>query len=352
MPNPRKPARLWLRKRTDGSPAKWVILDGGDQFPTGCSAFEIEKAHDALQSHLAERHKPDTKQRSIYRISCSDVLNMFVDTIPANSPSRATRLYHVMALEEFWGDLKMSDITRTNCRAYVEFRPVKASTARQELKTLQAAVNSWHKESPLESVPQVTLPPPAPPKERVLTRDEAAALLWACRAVRRNGRVEGYHVSRVVRLGLATGTRSKAMLELAWMAQVKGGWIDLDNGILFRRGWRDRETSKRRAPVALPPKALAMCRRWKAMDDRDGINSVIHYRKAPVAKLRNSWAAVAKASGLHDVTPHTLKHTAVSWMLMNGVKLSEVSMLTGTDMVTLERVYAHCVAIADAKKKA
>ena len=114
-------------------------------------------------------------------------------------------------------------VTAPNCRAYVSYRPVKPSTARLELKTLQTAINHWHRESPLSAVPRVTLPAPAPPRERVLNRKEVAALLRASRKPRDNNQVMAAHVGRLIRLCLATGSRSGAMLALSWMPQVKGG---------------------------------------------------------------------------------------------------------------------------------
>ena len=341
MPNPQKPARLWLRKRNDGSPATWFILHGGRQFSTGCTALEVEAAETAIATFIAENRKPDTRQRDLDRIPCADVLSLYLDSLPDNS-SRPTRVIHIANLDGFWGDRMLDTVTATNCRAYVAHRPVKPATARLELKTLQTAINFWHKESPLSAVPRVTLPPAAPPRERVLNRKEVAALLRAARKQRQNHYVEGAHVSRLIRLCLATGSRSGAMLALGWMPQVKGGWIDVENGIIYRRAAGEANSSKRRPPTVLVERDRQMCQRWKASDAEKGIKAVIHYKGQPVKKLRRSWTAVVKAAKLGpEVTPHTLKHTAVTWMVMDGMPLLTISRITGTDVVTLERVYAH-----------
>jgi integrase len=50
---------------------------------------------------------------------------------------------------------------------------------------------------------------------------------------------------------------------------------------------------------------------------------------------------VALAGLGRDVTPHTLKHTAISWMLWNGKTVWEVSEDTGTSVKTIEDVYGH-----------
>jgi hypothetical protein len=96
----------------------------------------------------------------------------------------------------FWGDKFLSDVKGSTCRGYLNFRSkllgtsstelrppqkrfVKSSTARQELKTFQAVINHWHRESPLVAVPKVTLPEPGARRERVLERSEVARMLWA-----------------------------------------------------------------------------------------------------------------------------------------------------------------------------
>jgi integrase len=341
MPNSQKPARLWLRKRKDGSPAIWVILHGGRQHGTGCAALEVAEAETALQTFIAENRTPDIRQRDFARIPCADVLSLYLDSLPDNS-SRPTRMIHIANLDGFWGDKMLDAVTSTNCRAYVAYRPVKPATARLELKTLQTAINHWHRESPLSAVPRVTLPAPAPPKERVLNRREVAALLRACRKPRDNNQVMAAHVARLIRLCLATGSRSGAMLALSWMPQLKGGWIDVENGIIYRRAAGEANSSKRRPPTVLPENDRRMCQRWKALDAKKAITSVIHFHGSPVKKLRRSWTAIVKAAGLAgDVTPHTLKHTAVTWMVMDGMPMLTISRITGTDVVTLEKVYAH-----------
>jgi Phage integrase family len=47
------------------------------------------------------------------------------------------------------------------------------------------------------------------------------------------------------------------------------------------------------------------------------------------------------AAGLEDVTPHTLKHTAVTWLLQRGVPIWEVAGYVGTSPQTIARVYGH-----------
>ena len=336
MPNPRKPARLWLRERSDGSPSTWYILGVGKPVATGCTALEIDAANEALKTYIAEHHKVDTRKRDLNAISCADVMSLYLDQIPPDSPSRATRLYHLKALEPFWASKMLGDVKGSTCRAYVAHRPVKPQTARLELKTLQVAINHWHKESPLVAVPKVTLPPPAPPKERFLERSEVARMLWACRKLKLP------HVARFIIIGIYTGTRHNAILSLRWSKSLSGGYIDLQRRTLFRRGVHERETSKRKPPFSFGERLHSHFGRWYRYDEAMGVQTVIAYQGAKIKKMKRAWRSVCKEAGLgNDVTPHTLRHTFVTWELWKGRTIWEVAGDAGADASTIERVYGH-----------
>lgn len=333
MPQIAKGARLYLRKRK-GRDAVWVIRCGPDEIGTGCGAGDVAGAHKALEAYLARTFRADTSQRDLAAISVAEVLTLYAAELPADSPSRATIGYHIKALLPYWNGKTLAGVKGSACRAYVASRPVQASTARQELKTLQAAINHWHRESPLAAVPKVTLPKTAQPRERVLDRKEAASLLAAARALRMP------HVARFILIGLYTGTRHEALLKLRWQPSLAGGHPDLARGILYRRGSAERETSKRRPPVRIGARLAGHLARWKTIDGGDG--PVIHYHGAPIARMKKAWKACVTRAGLSaDVTPHTLRHTCASWALWNGATIWDTAGLIGADASTVEKVYGH-----------
>ena len=114
------------------------------------------------------------------------------------------------ALLPFWGDLKLSHVKGETCRRYGKWRGVSPSTVRRELGTLQAAMNYAHREGYVTSAPVVTLPDAAASKDRWLTRDEAAKLIWT--AYRGH---KSKHIARFILIGLYTGTRKDAILRMA-----------------------------------------------------------------------------------------------------------------------------------------
>ena len=74
-------------------------------------------------------------------------------------------------------------------------------------------------------------------------------------------------------------------------------------------------------------------RRWKRGQ------YVIEWNGKPVTKLRTSWRKAAKRSGLY-VTPHSLRHTAATWLMQRGASKWDAAGFLGMSMDTLERVYA------------
>ena len=283
---------------------------------------------------------------------------LYATEIAPALPSAATISYQGAALLKFWGDRTLAQVKGSSCREYVKFRTAKSlptkrgndqrtvspATARQELKLLGRAINHWHRESPLDTVPRVTLPDVTSKRERVLSRHEVARMLRAAKTL------NAKHVIRFILIGIYSGTRHSAILGLRWTSSLSSGHVDIQRGILFRRGISEPETSKRRPPYRIAKRLFAHLRRWSA---RDSGNHVIHFHGKPVAKMKRAWATVVNAAGLgSDVTPHVLRHTCASWLLWEGKTIWDVAGIIGADASTVERVYGHHRIEQDERKKA
>lgn len=332
-----KGPRLYLRRRK-GRPATWVILDTGDEVGTGCGENDRRGAEAALAAYITGKHAPQTHLSRPSDILIADVVAIYLRE-RAPHVKRPDFLADTAApIIDWWGDKRLADIRGNTCRQYVAWRVgrgVSDQTARHDLKTLRAAINHYHREyGPLDAVPAVTLPARAEPRSRYLTRSEAARLLWAAR------RVE--HLRRFILIGLYTGTRRSAVLGLKWTTSLHSGWINVEAGILYRRGVAQRATAKRQPPCTLPGRLLAHVARWREQDLRHGIGSVIHVKGAPIATLPKSWASARAAAQLGpDVIPHTLRHTCVTWLLTAGVPAWEVAGFVGMSVDMIDRVYGH-----------
>ena len=338
MPQISKGARLYPYKRK-GRPTMYFIRDGGHFRSTGFTIAERDKANEALRTYL-ENKKPNTDRTDTRDIWVAEVLKLYVLDQPEDKPSKALIGYHVKALEPYWGDKRLSEVKGSTCRAYEAHRlkaGVKSATARRELKTLSAAINHWHKESPLKAVPQVTLPEEGERRERVLEHREAVRMLRACRARKL------HYIERFVLIGLYTGTRHDAILRLQWKEAPVGGHVDLKRGVLYRKGKSEKETSKRRPPVQIAGKLLRLMREWGEHDAKQGFTHVIRYRGEAInGGFRKAWDTIRTDAKLgRDVTPHVLRHTCATWNLWAGKTIWEVAGIIGADASTVERVYGH-----------
>ena len=148
------------------------------------------------------------------------------------------------------------------------------------------------------------------------------------------------HIARFILVGIYTGTRAGAICGAALKPTVGRGWVDLDRGVFYRRPAGTRETNKRQPPVRLPSRLLAHLRRWERL--RLANRAIVEWNREPVKRISKAFRSVRKVAGLgSDVVPHTLRHTAATWLAQSGVSVWEAAGFLGMTAETFERVYGH-----------
>jgi len=346
MSNAAKPARLWLRD-VRGSKV-WYILDNGRQIATGCSADDRASAEEKLAEHIGAKTKPSYDSgRDPAAIPIAEILNIYQQDRGAKIARPQELGQRVTALLGFFGTKPVTALNKRLCRNYAEHRG-RPQAARRELEDLHAALGVAFEEKILtvDFRRDIELPPKAAPRERWLTRSEAARLIWAAwryREVQKGhatGRKSRQHVARFILVALYTGTRSAAVCGAAMGPAIGRGHVDLDQGVFYRRAPGTTDTNKRQPPVRLPGRLLAHMRRWK----RRGISlkAVVEFNGEPVRSVKKAFARCVFDAGLEGkVSPHTLRHTAISWALQNGTKIWDASDFFGVSPEVLNRVYGH-----------
>lgn len=369
MPRKREPPRLYLREDEH----TWIIRDGAKSIRTGCGELDRQGAEEALASYIAKKFTPVVRERDPDQISVAEVLTAYGREHAPSTQDPARIGYAIDALNGWWRGKVLSAVRGNSCRHYADDRGVSDGTIRRELGVLSAAIGHWHREhGPLVSVPVVTLPAAPEPHPHWLTRTEAALLLagalgwyrerWSDIATKREHqrwRRSPFRINRqaarFILLGLYTGTRPGAIVSIRWLASTTGGWVDIDRGVIHRRGAGAVETNKRRPPAKLGKRILAHLRRWKRMDDaaRDHaaaeagrpvatMLNVVSYDGEAVQKIRRSWGSAVELAGLGDeVTPHILRHTRATWLMQSGVDIWEAAGNLGMSPEILRRVYGH-----------
>lgn len=347
MPRNAKGARLWLRpggRASDGRvrAAAWYIRDGNRMRATGCGAGDRDGAEKALAEWIAAKHDPRPAPGRV--VDTADIVNLYLrEVAPRHARPHETAGRAVFLLSHFAGR-PAGEIRPADCRAYAAGRGSEAA-ARRELEDLRAAFRFWESEGHPPTGAALWIPPAAPPRERWLTRAEAARLLWALWRAREaqdgrpTARFTARHTARFVLVALYTGSRAGVILR-ARMAPVEGEpWVDAARGVFHRLGAGERETKKRRPPVRIHPRLLAHIRRWARL----GIASewLIERAGGGVARVSKSFRAGAAAAGLDGVTPHILRHTTATWMMQGGANPWEAGGALGMSTETLERRYGH-----------
>ena len=342
MPRPSKGPRLHLRRDRGRDPV-YIIKDNGRRISTGSADRRV--AEKALAQYLSEKTRP-CGPSGPEELTIAQALTIYAqDHTPETAAPERTG-YALAALDRFWGDHPVSYVKASTCRRYSAERGVSAGTVRRELVVLRAALNFCAKEGYLTSAPPVTLPAPPPPNDRWLTRQEAAWLLRAARSLRKDGR----HLARFILVGLYTGTRKTAILQLRIdQPSTTGGYVDTTNGVMYRQPQGRSQTKKRQPPAKLGRRLLSHIKRWKANGARFVVEDCNGNR---LGDIRKGWSHATELAAklahqkdvqidLSDCTPHVLRHTCATWTMQGGADVWAASGRLGMSVETLEKVYGH-----------
>lgn len=218
----------------------------------------------------------------------------------------------------FFGDLIPQALTKQHGKDYVKKRlnqGVAPSTIHGELSKLKTAIKFAGYEAP-----KFEMPDPGPPRERWLTSEELHKL------------IEGAgmpHVRLFIFMGIFTAARKEAILTLPW-SRVTETYIDFNDP--------DRKkTKKRRAIVPIVPE---LKKELKEARNIAITENVIECYGKPIKNIRKAFERAAERAGIKDVSPHTLRHTAATWMAKRKVPLHEIQVFLGhKGQSTTERVY-------------
>ena len=382
-----KGPRLYLRKgratRNGGRlPDTWVIRDGAHEVSTSCGVDGLPAAERELANYIASKWRPSAAQDADARndpaqVSIAEVLALYAqERAPQLKSDPHTTAGFIRHLLAWWGERMVSEVKRSTCKAYVQHRVeqpirhgetgrlVSDQTARRELEVLSAAIGYWHGEDTLSSRPKVWLPEKPESPRDALTRSQAAALLKAACGYRKakNGswvrlgasaRANRAHLRRFILIGLYTGTRHSVITKLLWAPSASQAWVDLERGMIFRKGKEERESrTKRRPVVKLTPRLLAHMRRWRDDDAgaacREGERAdlyatVLHHGGFAISgKIRRGFASCVRDAGLPaEITPHWLRHTCATWLMEAGAELWQAAGYTGMTTAVLEKHYGH-----------
>jgi len=235
-----------------------------------------------------------------------------------NTRSLSTMDQQMKPLKAFFGDLLPSHISNALLADYAKQREVSDGTILRSLGILKAAIHYAEGNRWIEKQPQFVMPvKQPPPRDLWLTREQVGILI---------DQAKSPHIQLFIMLAVSTAARSGAILDLTWQQ------VDFERRIIdYGRGYGN----KRRAVVPINDdlyEALYVAQEMALTDH------VIEFNGKPIKSLKKSFAKLCKDNRI-TASPHVLRHTAATWMVMDGVPLAEVARLLGDSERTVEKVY-------------
>jgi integrase len=358
MPRRPKGPRLYFRER-QGREGVWVILDRGSETGTGYGPSQCREAEGALEDYLARKRLTTLRACDPSQVTIDEILAFYTDNRSDDLARPDMVASIVPLLMAHAGSDSCAVINGEWCRAYIKKRVTgkiapaplpgrkpklpKQSSVRRDLEHLSACLGYAVKEGILAYAPKITYPKAPAARERFLTRDEAARLIWTCWRYKQRGPKNQVlyplrHLCRFILMGIYSGTRSAAILTASFAAAADRSFIDLSSGVFYRLAEGRAETNKRQPPVGLPDRLLAHLRRWRP---KSNTGWVVTFHGEPVASVKKGFARAAKLAGLDDVTPHVLRHTFMTWVLASGMEIHTAAKIAGMSTKTADRVYGH-----------
>lgn len=147
----------------------------------------------------------------------------------------------------------------------------------------------------------------------------------------------------MILIGIYTGTRSTAIRSLRWVNSIDSRYVDLKNGILYRKGAAERTTTKKCPSIPISDHLRPHPERWQRLDGN--CTHVIHCDGQPLKSVKKAWVKTREAAELDpEVIPHVLRHTAASWGIQNVTTTQELQGLAdylGKSLKLLLDLYGH-----------
>lgn len=186
------------------------------------------------------------------------------------------------------------------------------------------AINEW---GWVEQNPAKKVKRPTEPRGRVrfLSDDERMALLEACKAS------ENCYLYPIVVFALSTGARQGEVLSITWKQ------VDFERNVVRLENTKNNERR------ALPLVGYAYDLLKELYATRRSDTQLVFPRpdgKRHVSIVKKWKRAVAEA-GLEDFKFHDLRHSAASYLAMNGATLAEIAEILGHKTLQMVKRYAH-----------
>ena len=309
-------------------------------FPVETATFErlTDARRWVQQTEVAMREGRHFKTSEAKKRTLKEVIDRYIKFILPNKPkSQYAQSQQLKWWQEAIGQLVLADVTPARISEQRE-KLANGMTARDKVRT-PATVNrylaalshvftvavkewGWLEQNPLSKVSKKKEPRG---RVRFLSDDERQKLLTACQ----NSQSPWLYL--VVVLALSTGARRMEILGLSWED------VDLNRGVITLHETKNGE----RRILPITGHALALLK--EHVNVRVTHTNLVfpgNNLKNPI-DLRTPWETALKNAGIEDFRFHDLRHSAASYLAMNGASLAEIAEVLGHKTLQMVKRYAH-----------
>lgn len=332
-------ATIEVRRADDGtlSYRAKVRLKG---YPAECATFrrKTDATKWAHSIEVAMREGRHFKTAAAKKHTFADLADRYAkEVLPERPKNAANTLRHLSYWKQKLGALVLADITpallvqyRNELLAETTRRkkPRSNATVVRYLATISHAFTvamkdwQWVTDNP---VSKISKPRQARGRERFLSDAERERLLQACRAS------PNCYLLPVVVLAISTGMRRGEIMNLRWPD------IDLRRGTILLTATKN-DTSR-----SIPLTGLALLLLEDLAKVRRLDTPLVFYGTRPdkPMDLKKPWEAAVRQAGLEDFRFHDLRHTAASYLAMNGATTMEIAAVLGHKTLQMVKRYSH-----------
>ena len=291
----------------------------------------------AQQTEAAIREGRYFKTREAQRHTLAELIDRYVaDVLPQKRDTRNPARYLAWWRKQL-GVYALADLTPPLIAEYrdklaagfPETKPRSPATVVRYLAALSHCLSiaakeyQWLDDSPMRKVAK---PTESRGRVRFLSEEERAALLTACKES------ANPDLFPVVVLALSTGMRAGEIMTLEWRdVDLQRGWLTL----------RETKNGDMRG-VPLTGKALDLVKEHARTRRRLDTPLLFpgNNPDKPV-NLRQPWEKALKQANIQDFRFHDLRHSAASYLAMNGASLNEIAAVLGHKTLAMVQRYAH-----------
>jgi len=311
-------------------------------FPVQSATFErITDARKwAQQTESAIREGRHFKTTEGKRHTLAELIDRYIRNVLPHKPKSA---YDQTRQLKWWsaeiGSHALSDVTPSLIAQYRDKlsggitrhgKPRAPATVNRYLAALSIVFTTavkewgWVDDTPMR---KVTKGKESRGRVRFLSDDERPRLLKTCKAS------SNPYLYPVVVLALSTGMRQGEIMRLTWDD------VDLNRG---RAILHETKNDERRA-VAITGHALGLLKELSKVRriDSNFLFPANGNNPRKAMNLRAPWEAALKRADVEDFRFHDLRHSAASYLAMNGASLAEIAEVLGHKTLQMVKRYAH-----------